>query len=184
MSYLQRHRYQAERANLEECDPLLNLAEEIYSQIKPQRSEELSVLSATRASILHYKNNGEEALVHDEKSLYFAKDACLQTGEPSAELSYAWFGIGTALKLCKLYTKAISYFEQAIEIRKSLPGYQPIHEFGCRNQIGICQFGLGQYKDSETTLRQTIALWESVKGSNDVSSFRYTICTISYLHAR
>ena len=151
---------------------MLDLAEEIYEEIRPEKYEELSIISAARCSILHWKNDGETSLIHAEKCLHLSKLACLQSGKESMELSYAWYRVGMSLNLCKLYSRAIAYFEQTRIIRQNLPGFKPVDQLGALYQSALAMLGQGCAEECESLLYQALTVWEAAKDTNDTSSFR------------
>lgn len=151
---------------------MLDLAEEIYEDIRPEKYEELSIVYAAKSAILQWKNEGEVSLTHAEKCLHLQELACSRSGKESMELSYAWNRVGISLNQCKLYSKAIPYFDQTKRIRKNLPGFQQVHLLGSNYHEGLALFGQGLIVKSETLLLQTLKEWEDAKGPNDMSSFR------------
>jgi tetratricopeptide (TPR) repeat protein len=116
----------------------------------------------------------EESLVPGEKCIQLQQQACSQSGSESVELSYAWNRVGISLNMCKLYSKAMPYFEQTKRIRRSLPGFVPVHLLGAHYNMAVALFGQGLIKEAEALLLQTLAEWEEVNGPDNKASFRYS----------
>jgi hypothetical protein len=174
-----RCRYQFERSNFKATDLMLDLAEEIYKDIKPEKYDEMSIISDARSTALHWQNQGEKSLIHAERRAYLQKLQFQRSGKETFELSSALNKVGISMNLCKLYSKAMPYFEEAKRIRMTLPGFTPIVLYGINYNIAVSLLGQGSTAEAKSLLLQTLGEWEAVKGPNDKSSFRQVLVPVS-----
>ena len=165
-------RYHYERSNLNETWPLLDLTEEIYKAQEVDRHEKLSIIYSLRTAIERWRNNGEAALLHAEAALRAQIKFRAQSGVDTMELSYAYYNLGLAYKLCRLPSKAIIYMDKTMEIRQNLPGYKPLDLYGPLHQCGLALLQQGDVRGCEHGALEAKRVWEEVKGTNDLASFR------------
>lgn len=182
-------RYQFERSNFLEPEPLLKQAEAICLAFETEKYEQLSIINAARFAMQQWKNNGEAALPFAEKYLHYQRLQRDLTGKETTEFSYGHYAMGVALGMCQIYSKAIPYLTQAKDIRSRLPGFKPADNFSPMYHQALAAFHQGRIDDCEKLLLDALEAREAAVGKNDKSSYRpgniyFTLSHVAASHGR
>jgi CHAT domain-containing protein/tetratricopeptide (TPR) repeat protein len=148
---------------IEYCQESLNLAPQINS-----RSGEANALVITANAWSNLGNYLRAIELYQQ-----ALDIQQEIGDRSGQAT-SWRNLGNAYRCLGKYQRAIECSHESLEIARAIG--EKASEGATLNNLGLAFFDSGNFVEAETTLRNAIVIWESLRGKlSDRDNFKVSI---------
>ncbi|KAL4865935.1 hypothetical protein BDV12DRAFT_173749, partial [Aspergillus spectabilis] len=128
-----------------------------------------SDLFGTRTNIALDLSDPNKAYKHALAWLELEEDRYKQTKTPTPELAAANNSMGAAEASCGLYRSAEVHLLRSKDLRESLPGFKPAHNYSPLWAMGVSSYLEGKYEVSKSYLMRALREREEEYGSSDQS---------------
>ena len=166
------YRYQFERTNPSEANPVLDLAYTICKESDEDCTEQLALILGSKTWISILTKDFEVCHLYAQDRLECEKTLFASRKIVTANLAAAYNDLGAAYSMNRLPSKAFPLLFKSKELRESMPGFKKEHNFSPLHDLSLAYMLQGEYEKAAACLIEALEDREKALGKNDRQSVR------------